>query len=713
VFAWVAGLGALLLFQVQLLLGKSLLPRYGGTSAVWTTCLLFFQAALLAGYGWARLLDCRLPPRGQRAAHLVLLGAALALLGARAVTGPSPIAPVPAGSPPPSADPVLSLLGALGSTIGLPFVALAATSPLLQAWLARARPGTSPVRLFAVSNAGSLAGLASYPLVVEPLLPVRAQGWLWSAAFLVYAAGMAWCATSSPAPADPSSRGATFGPGDAGSAGVADPSGPVPRQSLGMTGWVALAAFPSLMLAAVTSHLTQEVAPVPLLWTLPLALYLLSFVLAFAWPDAGRGPWRIALAGAAGLAVFGLHAALVLRVPARVAVWLAVLFVYGMAGHGELAARRPEPARLTAFYLAIAAGGALGGLVAAVVGPLAFTGYWELHLGLLAGPLAVWAVCAADEPGAEEPASSLGLSSRDSARSKTLGMTLGALGLVALVAALVVDVAGDGQDVVHASRGFHGVLRVVREQAGDPGECLRLLHGRISHGLQLTAPSRRRELTTYYGPSSGAGLAIRRHPKYLQGRPMRVAVIGFGVGTLAAWSRPGDVYRFYELDPEVLRLSEGERPLFTFLRDARGEVAVRLGDGRVALESEPPGAYDALVVDAFSSDAVPVHLLTREAFAVYRRHLADGGALALQVTNRYLNLKPVVRGGAAAAGLRAEHVPSVDKGLLWSSDWMLVAGERSVLDDEVVSAATMPRRDGDTAIAWTDEWSNPLRVLKR
>jgi hypothetical protein len=470
------------------------------------------------------------------------------------------------------------------------------------------------------------------------------------------------------------------------------------------------------MLAAVTSHLTQEVAPVPLLWMLPLALYLLSFVLAFAWPDAGRVNWRIALAVAAFLSLFGLHAALVLRVPARVALWSAILFVYGMAGHGELAARRPGPFRLTAFYLAIAAGGALGGLVAAVVAPLAFAGYWELPLGILAGPLAVWAACLRDTPETEEP-TSLGdspplLIPRPMPRGR-LGMTGSALGLVALAGGLAVHVLGEGEGVVRVSRGFYGVLRVVCEQPGEPDETLRLLHGRISHGLQLTAPSRRRELTTYYGPSSGAGLAIRRHPKYLEGRPLRVGVVGLGVGTLAAWSRPGDVFRFYELDPEVLRLSEGESPVFTFLRDARGGIEVRLGDGRVALESEAPQGFDALVVDAFSSDAVPTHLLTLEAFAVYRRHLAPGGAVALQVTNRYLDLKPVVRGAAAALGLRAEHVPSSERGVLWSSDWMVVAEGFSLLDDEAVSAATLPRRQGDRQIVWTDDWSDPLRVLKR
>jgi hypothetical protein len=711
VFVWVAGLGALLLFQVQLLLGKHLLPRYGGTSAVWTTCLLFFQAALLAGYAWACLLDSRLPPRRQRDAQLLLVGVALALLAARAATGPSPVTPGDAGTPPPTGAPVLSIAFALASTIGLPFVALAATSPLLQAWLARARAGASPVRLFAASNAGSLAGLASYPLVVEPLLPVRAQGWLWSAAFVAYGAGIARCAWLS-------SRGAPVRSGDEGPAvpAPARPSGPVPPRSPGVT-WMALAAFPSLMLAAVTSHLTQEVAPVPLLWMLPLGLYLLSFILSFAWPDAGRGPWRIALAGAAGLSLVGLHVALVLRVPARVGLWSAILFVYGMAGHGELAARRPAPSRLTGFYLAIAAGGALGGLVAAVVAPLVFDGYWELHVGILAGPLAVWAVCATGPPEDEErmslrdpPALRI---PRHPSRPERLGMTAAALGLVALTAALAFDVAADGRAVVHASRGFYGVLRVLREDPGEPDEQLRLLHGRISHGLQLVAPARRGELTTYYGPSSGAGLAIRRHPKRLAGQPMRVGVIGLGVGTLAAWSRPGDLFRFYELDPDVARLSAGERPLFTYLRDARGAITVRLGDGRVALESEPPQAYDVLVVDAFSSDAVPTHLLTREAFAAYRRHLAPGGAIALHVTNRYLDLKPVVRGAAAALGLRATHVPSSASGALWASDWMLVVGERALLDDELVSAATLPRRREDAEVLWTDDWSDPLRVLKR
>jgi hypothetical protein len=692
VFAAVVGLGALLLFQVQLVLGKQLLPWYGGASAVWTTCLLFFQAALLAGYAWAHLVVGRLSPRRQRDAHLALVGSALALLCWRAAIWPSPI--TPSGAPGKAAvdAPILSILGLLTSTIGLPFVALAATSPLLQAWFARRRPGRSPFWLFALSNAGSLLGLLSYPLLVEPLASVRTQGWLWSAAFVACAAGVAWCACATPRD--------TVQPGPEAAAIAADPSGPGRRESLRMTDlllWLGLAFFPSVMLAAVTSHLTQEVAAVPFLWMLPLAVYLLTFILSFAWPDAGRGPFRVALVVAAGLTLFALHSALLLRVPVRLVLWSAILFVYGMAGHGELARRRPAPSRLTSYYLAIAAGGALGALLNAVVAPLLFTGYWELHVGILAGPAVVLGATWAGASSAE-------------ARQRWVAAAL-AVGVLA--AALGFDVAAQGRGVERASRGFYGVLRVVREERGMPDEHVRLLHGQISHGTQLVDPARRAELTTYYGPTSGVGLAIGHHPKRLTGRPIRVGVIGLGTGTLAGWGVAGDVVRFYELDPEVARLSASDEPVFTYLRDAPGEASVALGDGRLSLQREPPQGYDVLVIDAFSSDAVPTHLLTVEAFAVYLRHLAEGGLIAVHVTNRYVDLKPVVRGAARALSLRAEHVPSSEKGMLWSSDWMLVTRDRAFFEDEVVSAATLPRLAGAGEVVWTDDWSNLLRVVRR
>jgi hypothetical protein len=691
VIAALVGLGAFLLFVVQLLLGKRLLPWFGGGSAVWTTCLVFYQLALLAGYAWAHGL-ARLAPRRQRDLHLGLLVAALALVLWRAFAWPSPITPDGRPSPLAFDQPIRSILSLLGSAIGLPFVALAATSPLLQAWFARLRPGASPFRLFALSNAGSLAGLVGYPLVIERTFGVVAQGWLWSATFAAFAVGVGWCALEV---------------GRAARAGPTSAAEPVPQARAQDTReallCLALACFPSLSLAAVTSHLTQEVAAVPLLWMLPLGLYLLSFVVSFAWPDRGRQLAPLALAAAACLALAGLHWALELRPLHRIALWSAVLFVYCLAGHGELARRRPQPTQLTGYYVLIAAGGALGGLFAALVAPLVFTGYFELHLALLAGPLALAAARIAERgPLRREPEAVL--------RQR---MAFVAAGLAALAAGLALDVARDGQAVVHAARGFHGVLRVVRADAGEPDEHLTLLNGRIAHGLQLTSRARRGEPTTYFGPESGAGLAIRRHAKRLAGSPMRVGVIGLGVGTLAAWSRPGDSFRFYELDPQVARLSQGEAACFTYLRDALGQATVTLGDGRLALESEPAQAFDVLVVDAFSSDAIPVHLLTLEAFEVYLRHLAPGGALAVHVTNRHLDLKPVVRGAAGRLGLEAEHLPSTLSGFAWGSDWMLVSRDRTLLADELVSAATLPRLPGARVLVWTDAWSDLVGVLKR
>ena len=689
VFAAASGLGAFLLFQVQLLMGKSLLPWFGGTSALWTTCLLFFQAALLAGYAWAHFLVGGVSPRRQRDLHVALLGAAVALVAWHAAAWPAPLAPGDAQRPLPGAAPVPAVLGGLAVAVGLPFAALAATSPLLQAWLARARPGAAPFWLFAISNAGSLAGLLSYPWLVEPHVSLTRQGWLWAVAFAVEAALVAACAwIGARAPA------AALAPGPEPDAADAGPA----RVGL----WLALSAVPSLLLLAVTSHLTQEVAAVPLLWMLPLAVYLLTFVVCFGWPAALPRAALRALAGTAGLlAVVGLQRALLLGARSRTLLWLGVLLACGLAGHGELVRLRPGPRRLTAFYLTVAAGGALGGALTALLAPFVLDGYWELHAAVLAGPLAV-AAAAWLAPDAE-----------DDGPARVRLAAAAALYLLALGGWLALDVQASRRSAEIVRRGFYGALRVEREGAGTPDEAVKLLHGRIAHGQQLVASARRREPTTYFGPSSGVGLAIRRHPKRLRGEPMRVGVVGLGVGTLAAWSRAGDAFRFYELDPEVVRLSLEAPVVFTYLRDAAGSVSVATGDGRLSLEREPPQAFDVLVLDAFSSDAIPTHLLTREAFGVYLRHLAPGGVLAVQVTNRYVDLKPVVRGVAASLGLHALHVPSFERGVLWSSDWMLVERGAALLDDELVAAASLPPLGGRPDLLWTDDWSDLVSALKR
>jgi len=403
------------------------------------------------------------------------------------------------------------------------------------------------------------------------------------------------------------------------------------------------------------------------------------------------------------VALLGLQRALVLGARGRTVLWLGVLVAYGMACHGELVRARPGPRRLTAFYLVVAAGGALGGVLAAIVAPVVLDGYWELHAAILCGPL-VLAVAAwrRPDPGAEERSGRLRLA------------VVATLYLLALGGWLAHDVVGSRRTAEVVRRGFYGALRVEREAAGTPDEALKLMHGRIAHGLQLVDPARSAEPTTYFGPTSGVGLAIRRHPRRLRDEPLRIGIVGLGVGTLAAWARSGDSVRFYELDPEVVRLSEGSPAVFTYLRDAAGAVSVATGDGRLSLEGEPPAGFDVLVLDAFSSDAIPTHLLTREAFAVYLRHLrSPDGVLAVHVTNRYVDLKPVVRGVAASAGLRAVHVPSFERGVRWSSDWMLVGRDGGVLDDELVSAASLPPVEGRGDVVWTDDWSDLVSVLKR
>jgi hypothetical protein len=692
-FASVAALGAFLLFEVQLVLGKRLLPWFGGASGVWTTCLLFFQGGLLAGYAWAHLLVDRTAPRRQLALHAGLVGIAIAVLAGHALAWPSPITPAEPGAAGGLRSPALAILALLGGSIGVPYVVLAATTPLLHSWLVRLRPQAPLFWLFALSNAGSLGGLAAYPLLVEPQVGLRGQGWLWTAGFVLYAVGLVACALSTWRTAPPETKPA---PVSLGGERASDPS----RRAT----WVVLAACPALALVAVSSHLTQEVAAVPLLWVLPLAVYLVTFILCFAdrpLPRAARGP---SLALAAALAVFGLFRADALSLLSSVALWATVLFVYGMVGHGELARRRPGGSRLTAYYLAIAAGGTLGGLVN-VLAPTLLTGRFELHLALLAGPLAVVWLWLAD------PSSPL-RAGGDPVRALRLSVAA-VTGLAVLAAALGREIQTSREGALFSSRSFFGVLRVRLADRGGKDERLELLHGRIVHGTQLTDPARRLEPTAYFGPSSGAGLAIRRHPRRLAGRPLRVGVIGLGVGTLAAWSRPGDVFRFYELDPAVVRLSAGDHPRFTFLRDAAGETSVVVGDGRLTLENEPPQGFQVLVLDAFSSDAIPSHLLTREAFAVYARHLAADGVLAVHVTNRWVNLRPVVRGAAAADGLVALHLPSYERGTLWPSDWMLAARDRGLLQDETIDAASLPPLGAEKPIAWTDGRSDLLGVLKR
>jgi len=684
-------LGALLLFQVQLIVGRRILPWFGGAPAVWTTCMLFFQVGLLAGYAYAHGL-VRLPPRRQRDVHLGVLAGAVLVLAVRALEWPSSVTPGEAWKPDPAASPVAGIVALLAAGVGLPYLVLASTGPLAQAWVARVRPGTSPYRLFALSNLGSLVGLLGYPFVVEPWLPVVSQGRAWTIGFGVFAlAAGAGALAAGRVPAV---------------SGGAPAGGPGPPPVVRVL-WFSLAAVPSVLLLAVTSQLCQDVAVVPLLWVLPLALYLLSFVLCFEYERLyRRGHWLAAVALAAAGFVYALFEGTTLAIGWQVTAGGAVLFAYGMACHGELAALKPDPGRLTSFYLTVAAGGAFGGVFTGLLAPVVFPGYWELHLALLGGPVLLVAVLLLD------PESRL---NRGPAARVWGTRLLAYAALGGLLGALGAHVLGGLRGAAALRRGFFGVLTVSLENRGEPDEWRKLKHGRISHGLQLTAPERRREPTTYYGPKSGVALALVRHPRRLAGEPLRVGLVGLGVGTLAAYARGDDAYRVYEINPDVLALSTGPDPVFTFLRDAPAEVATVLGDARISLEREPPQALDVLALDAFSGDAIPVHLLTREAFALYRRHLREPhGVIAVHVSNKYLDLRPVVSGLAGAFGLRAAVVSSPEAGnAVWSSDWILVMGEGPLLRDPELATVSLPLAVDEPGLpVWTDDWSPLVGVVR-
>jgi MFS family permease len=660
-------LSSFLLFLVQPLIARLILPWFGGSAAVWTTCMLFFQALLLAGYAYAHLLERYSRPRVQALLHSALLAVALATL---------PIAPGEVWKPSGTENPVIWILLLLGATVGLPYLLLAANSPLLQAWFARARPGKNPYRLFAVSNLGSLVALLGYPLALEPNLGGAGQVTLWSglfAAFAVLCAAVAWLTPANPAPEAERALAA-----------------PLPRGDVVL--WLALSATGSVLLLAVTNHLTQNVASVPLLWLAPLTLYLASFILTFD----GKGWYRPEWLWSVLLVWIGVMGWLIadhdfeFDLPVQLGIFLPGLFLGCLFCHGELYRLRPAPARLTAFYLIVAGGGALGGVLVAVAAPIAFSGYYELGIGLV-----VLAALAAVCFGRLGPVP----------RYASLAVLLG------VAACAAYDSMRYQRDVRIATRSFYGVLRVKEYGLqGEESHLRRLVHGAIMHGEQFLHENKRTMLTTYYHEDSGVGGAIRS----LGERPARVGIIGLGVGTIAAYGRPGDVYRFYEIDSRVIQVALHE---FTYLSDSKAKIELALGDARLTLEREPPRNFDVLAVDAFSSDAIPVHLITREALGVYLRHVKRDGIVAFHVSNRFLDLVPVVARLAKEHGAHVVLVrddPDEDEDYRRSrTDWVLVSRDAAALKRyEVVDRGAVAPEDKPEWRTWTDDYSNLIQILK-
>jgi SAM-dependent methyltransferase len=666
-------LSSFLLFLVQPLIARLILPWFGGTAAVWTTCMLFFQSLLLAGYAYAHLANARLAPRTQAVLHSVLLGLALLTL---------PIAPSEGWKPLGSEEPISYILLVLAATVGLPYLLLASTSPLLQAWFSRARPGVDPYRLFAVSNLASLLALIGYPLLVEPFLGNRSQVLWWSILFALFAvlcAALAWSASSASVAAKSREEE------------VAAP----PRRADYLL-WLALSATGSVLLLAVTNHVTQNVAAIPLLWLVPLTLYLLTFILAFEGGELGRKLyrveifWSVVLVWLAGMAWLLVDARFQFDLWMQFGMFLSGLFVGCLFCHGELYRTRPAARHLTAFYLTISAGGAIGGLLVAVVAPLVFNAYFELGLALVA-----LAVLAAVRFAPVNPV----------ARWASLAMLLAVAGCAAY------DGSRFLKDVRVSERNFYGVIRV--KEYGEPGGSYylrRLVHGVIMHGEQYLEGERRRQTTTYYTPSSGIGVAIAA----AQARgPVKVGVIGLGTGTLAAYGRKGDEFRFYDINPQVVEVA---RRQFSYLSDTEARVEIVLGDARLTLEREPAQSFDVLAVDAFSSDSIPVHLITREALGLYLRHMKPGGVIAFHVSNRFLELPPVVGRLAREHGLSVVLVSDEGKDGdddHTKTDWVLIAREPAALEaKEIKAASPQPPEDRPGWRTWTDDYSNLVQILK-
>lgn len=711
-------LGALLLFLVQPLAARFLLPWFGGTPSVWTTCMLFFQLLLLGGYAYVHFMSRQVPAAWQGYVHAAFLAGALVLL---------PLDFLAAGRPTGDENPVSELLLLLIRTVGGPFLVLSATAPLLQNWAARSLAGSSAYRLYAVSNAGSLLALLGYPFVVEPCLTRSAQTHVWSGLFVAFAALAAWCGISAarsrsipldePPPSRPAPALTRRDKKRARAAGEKSPSPlPGPRLSpwVEFALWLGLSACGCVLLLAVTNQLCQDVSVVSLLWVLPLAVYLLSFILCF---ESDRWyapqPWAIAFVGS--MVVVGLIACELSRspgwipvtlkylaqsVPVQVAGYMALLLSGTMLCHGELAKLRPSPDRLTAFYLTLASGGALGGLLVGVAAPLLFANYWEFPLALAATGLLTLAAWISRQP---------------SARLTARRSILLAGSLLLLCAAVAYASLGDAKHTVVTVRSFFGVSRVADNDPDQPWHNRTLKHGRTQHGLQFQGPDTRHWPTAYFGRSTGAGILLDHHPRRSAGQPLSIGIIGLGAGTLAAYGRPGDKITFYEIDSAVLRLAQ---EYFTFLSDSEAEIHYVLGDARVSLEREAAqgraGDLDVLIVDAFSSDAVPTHLLTEECGQVYRARLAPGGVLAMHLSNRHVDLLRVARGLAAELQMQAILVSSADDpgaGVL-AADWVLFANDTQFLGDPVVKKAQTAWDDSQPPVVWTDDYSSLWQVLR-
>jgi hypothetical protein len=695
-------LSSYLLFQVQLIVGKHLLPWFGGTSSMWTACMLFFQAMLLAGYGWAHFIGSKATRNKQALLQGLVLSAAIAALVIQYVSWNAPVLPVLGYEGGAAHHPVLRILTTLITAIGLPYFMLSTNSTLLQKWYFL-RQNRSPYRLYAISNAGSFIGLISYPFILERLTNANTQAVIWFLLFLCYSAlhlsimvSMARRPHSDVPPGNIASEPEK----------KKHPKERMPfRQALV---WIVLAATASTALLAFTNQITQEIAVIPFLWVIPLSIYLATFIVAFSAPGFyNRGFFGVLLGLFSLFVVFSLIRAKTVPVIVQITGFNITLFVICMICHGEVSLKKPEPKHLTSYYLCIAFGGVLGGLFVTLIAPAIFNGYWELHLSLVA--CAVLFAFLSGET-----------SSKRRKRKKRSPAYY--LFPASLVLVLLLHPVYYYRDSIYSQRNFYGVVRVEQKEVRDPASTVRfLMDGITTHGFQFTEKKYQWLPTCYYGRQSGVGLALAAHPLKKAGGNISVGAVGLGIGTVVAYGHQGDTYDFFEINPKVIALAEGERGLFTYLENARSAYRIIHGDGRISLEKmrdaneESMGRYDVLILDAFSSDSVPTHLLTEEAFSLYLELLKSDGIMAFHTSNRTLAVAWIVIQQAMNAGYPSAVIIAEGDKYSFASEWVLVTQNRAFLslpdiEENIVPYEVFSQRY-DIHL-WTDQYSNLFEILK-
>lgn len=700
-------LSAFLLFQVQPMISKLILPWFGGSPGVWTTAMLFFQLLLLGGYGYAHGIT-RFSKKTQLTVHGVALVLALVWWPFQAAAGLKPSG---------TEEPTFHILLLLLAAVGLHYFLLSTTSPLVQHWFSRAYPGRSPWRLYALSNVGSLAALLTYPFLIEPKVDLAQQMRVWSGGFIAFALLAAYCLWKDQQVAAPSAEQQ-----------ARETAEDTPPTLLRRALWLLLPAFASVLLLATTNHVCTDVAVIPFLWVIPLSLYLLTFIITF---DSDR--WYIPWVWAVLAALFAVSASGLMNIdwdtlagwlkedfginfsfdPTyewELAIYFTLMFLGCLVAHGELARLRPAPQRLTEFYLHMSAGGALGGLLINLGAPRVFTWFVEWPLALMVVLVLATAVLLRY---ALRGGAVLG---RAVAVVLVLLSGWGILQMVEWEFQQELHIKGglrwvdNREPVLERVRNFYGTLSVEETVADDESgfPTRSLVHGSIRHGSQNLSPDWKEEPLNYYGGESGIGQALA----FYQKKPnARVGVVGMGTGTVGCYAKAGHTQRFYEINPEVPRLA---RKYFTYLEDMerRGAKAeVVLGDARLVLEREEPQRFDVIILDAFSGDSIPVHLLTAEAMLIYKKHLNEDGILIVHMTNRYVNLAPVAREAATLLGLKTLRVSTEGYGDYDITDAMLLTNNEEFLR---ITEETPPElSEPDPVIPlWTDQRSDLFSILK-